>query len=179
MEELEKLAKRAEEFGFSHAGVLNADTLSVRSEVRDMCAADKCHLYGKSWMCPPGCGSLEESREKLVGYTGGIIVQTTGQMEDDYDYETMMEAGKTQKENFFAFRKILRSEYPNMLALSSGGCELCESCTYPDEPCRQPDDAIPSMEAFGLVVSDVCTKNQLGYYYGPQTITYTGCYLLV
>ena len=34
-----------------------------------------------------------------------------------------------------------------------------------------------SMEAFGLLVSEVCTKNGLSYYYGPKTITFTACIL--
>ena len=175
---LEELVQRAEGAGFSHAGILDASTLWVRQEVRDMCRADKCHLYNRSWMCPPACGSLEENREKILKYRFGIIVQTTGELEDDYDVETMMEAGSQQKKRFFSFRRELLAEYPELLALSSGGCELCEKCSYPDAPCRFPKDAMPSMEAFGLVVSDVCTSNGVGYYYGPKTITYTGCYLL-
>jgi hypothetical protein len=34
------------------------------------------------------------------------------------------------------------------------------------------------MEAYGLLVSDVCQKAGLPYYYGKQTITYTSCILL-
>lgn len=179
MDEMSRVAVNAEKYGFSHAGVLRAESLRLRSEVRDMCSADKCQMYGKSWMCPPACGSLEENTQKITPYKAGIIVQTTGQLEDDYDYEGMTEAGRLQKERFFAFGDILRKNYPDMLALSSGGCELCKACTYPDAPCRHPESATPSMEAFGLLVSDVCKSNGMGYYYGPQTITYSACYLLV
>ena len=34
------------------------------------------------------------------------------------------------------------------------------------------------MEAYGLVVSQVCQDSGLPYYYGPQTITYTACVLI-
>ena len=34
-----------------------------------------------------------------------------------------------------------------------------------------------SMEAYGLLVSDVCRRSGLGYYYGTGTMTYTSCVL--
>jgi predicted metal-binding protein len=113
-----------------------------------------------------------------MGYKSGIIVQTTGELEDDFDYEAMKEADDRQRRSFASFRDELAREYPNLLALGNGSCNVCPACAYPD-PCRNPLRAISSMEAFGLVVSDVCTKNGVGYYYGPRTITYTGCYLLI
>ncbi len=174
---MEHLVDEALSFGFSHAAMLDSATLVLRTEVRDMCAANRCHLYGKSWMCPPALGSLEESAKAISGYRRGLIVQTTGELEDDFDYETMRDTGSKQKERIQAFRRVLEARYPNLLAMTCGGCELCDSCTYPDAPCRHPEDALSSMEAFGLVVSDVCRDNGIAYYYGPKTITYTGCYL--
>ena len=34
------------------------------------------------------------------------------------------------------------------------------------------------MEAYGLLVSQVCKDNDLGYYYGKDTVTYTGLMLV-
>jgi predicted metal-binding protein len=175
---MDGLVKRALEHGFSHASPLDASTLAVRSEVRDMCRADKCRHYAKSWMCPPHCGTLEENARVMSEYESGIIVQTTREMEDDFDYDAMRDAGLRQKELFASFRAELEADYPSLLALGNGTCEICEKCACPASACRFPDKAISSMEAFGLVVSDVCEKNGLGYYYGAKTITYTGCYLL-
>jgi predicted metal-binding protein len=175
---MDEIVGRALEFGFSHAGTLEVSTLEVRSEVRDMCGADKCGFYGKNWMCPPACGGLEGNAKIIENYRAGVIVQTTGKLEDDFDYEAMLEADLKQRRLFAAFRDELAAIYPNLLALGNGSCKLCEPCPYP-EPCRHPDRAFSSMEAFGLVVSDVCLKNGVKYYYGPKTLTYTGCYLLI
>jgi predicted metal-binding protein len=172
------LVERALKHGFSHASLLSASTLEVRSEVRDMCRADKCNRYGKNWMCPPHCGTLEDNERRVSEYESGLIVQTTGELEDDFDYEAMRDAGLRQKGLFDSFRDELLNDYPGLLPLANGTCEVCEKCACPDSSCRFPEKAISSMEAFGLVVSDVCEKNGLGYYYGPKTITYTGCYLL-
>lgn len=176
--DIQSLVDRALALGFSHAGALDAATLRPRQEVRGMCAAGRCNGYGKCWTCPPHCGDLEENRRILARYSAGLLVQTTAELEDDFDYETMQAAGQKQKELFRAFLRELRREYPDLLPLGSGGCGLCPSCTCPGAPCRHPEEATQSMEAFGLVVSDACADNGMKYYYGPGTLTYTGCYLV-
>jgi predicted metal-binding protein len=143
-----------------------------------MCAADRCHSYGKCWTCPPACGTLEEIAEKAAGYRRGVLLQSTGQMEDDFDVDCMMETERLQKERFQALVERVREVEPDCLPMASGACQICAACTCPDAPCRFPDRAIPSMEAYGLVVSEICQQSNLPYYYGPKTITYTSCVLL-
>lgn len=173
-----KITELAKAQGFSQAALLDCRTIELKPEVRQMCEANTCHMYGKCWSCPPGCGSLETCREKIAGYRYGILVQTTGQLEDDLDGETMMETEALHKEHFYAFERVLRKQYPDMLAIGAGCCTKCAECTYPDEPCRFPKEAFSSMEAYGMVVTQICQANGLAYYYGPCTITYTSCYLL-
>lgn len=143
-----------------------------------MCASSACHMYGKCWSCPPGCGSLEECEKNIRKYKTGIIVQTVGELEDELDGETMMETEALHKKNFYAFEQKLRELYPDMLALGAGACRRCKVCTYPDSPCRFPKKMFSSMEAYGMLVTQVCQANDLKYYYGPCTIAYTSCYLL-
>ena len=168
----------AKESGFTAAGVLDPSTIELRQEVRDMCAEDKCHAYGHNWTCPPHCGTLEECRGRIKKYQTGIIVQTTGQLEDSLDYEAMMDTAALHKKNLVAFFQKVQETYPNALCLGAGGCSICEKCSCPDSPCRFPQKAFSSMEGYGMVVSDVCKNNGIPYYYGENTITYVGCYLL-
>lgn len=177
-ETIDLAVRRALELGFSHAARLDAETLEPLDEVRAMCAADRCGLYANCWTCPPGCGTIEENAQAISRYRVGIIVQTTSALKDDFDYEGMQALGEAHAKCFRALHLALRDTFPGLLALGAGGCKLCEACTYPDAPCRRPLEAQSSMEAYGLLVSDVCQKNGLGYYYGPGTMTYTGCFLL-
>ena len=174
----QELLALAERCGFDHAGMMNMGALCFDPAVREMCAADRCRNYDRSWACPPACGTLEEISEKAARYIRGILLQSTGQMEDDFDLDAIEETEKLQKNRFYRFVKELRKVYPHCLPMASGGCRLCESCTYPDAPCRNPELAIPSMEAYGLMVSKVCMDAGVGYYYGPRTITYTACVLV-
>lgn len=178
MFDLEELKKQGEQIGFSHVALLDCSTVELRPEVRQMCEANTCHMYGKNWTCPPGCGSLEECRKNVARYQYGLIVQTVGELEDELDGETMMETEALHREHFFAFEKVLRRKFPGMLAMGTGCCTKCQQCTYPDAPCRFPGESFSSMEAYGMLVTQVCQANSLDYYYGPNTISYTSCYML-
>ncbi len=178
MSTTQEILQMAQECGFSHVGELNTQALEFMPEVRDMCAADRCGKFGTCWTCPPGCGTLDEVAARASKYSRGVLLQTTAQMEDDFDVEAMQQAEQDQKRSFEQFVEQLRREYPDCLPMATGGCTLCPQCTYPDAPCRFPKKAIPSMEAYGLLVSKVCEQSGLPYYYGPLTLTYTSCVLI-
>lgn len=171
------LIKLAGEIGFSHYGSVNMDALVPSAEVRAMCAADRCQLYGRSWGCPPACGSIAHFRQIIAQYSQGILVQTTADLEDPFDISAMAAAEKLHKSHFDTLVRQTRLLMPDCFPMASGGCTRCRKCTYPHRPCRHPDKRCFSMEACGLMVSDVCTKSGLSYYYGPNTMTYTACIL--
>ena len=87
----EKAAQLAEKIGFSHTGFFRADALVFLQQIRDVCATGKCGKYNKCWSCPPACGTLEEIRERVKAYEWGILLQSTGELEDEFDGEAMME----------------------------------------------------------------------------------------
>lgn len=178
MPDIEKLLHMAEEAGFAHAAPLDPATIELKDEVRDMCADNSCGQYDKRWSCPPGCGELTECARRIAGYHTGLLVQTVGELEDSMDVEAMMETEAEHKAHFQSLYAALRREYPDLLALGAGCCTQCPVCSYPDEPCRFPDKMVSSMEAYGMLVLDVCRKNGLTYYYGPNTIAYTSCFLV-
>ncbi len=177
MAEYEKLISLAKACGFTEAGPLDASSLEFMPEVRDMCAA--CRSYGKSWACPPACGTLEEMRQKVNKYSRGLLVQTVGKLEDSYDWDGIQQTFRKLGKSYQKLWGDLLPTYPGLLAMGTGTCNNCASCTYTqNKPCRFPDRQTASMESCGLLVSKVCADNNLPYYYGPGTIAYTACFLL-
>lgn len=174
----EQLRDLAMELGFSHTAPLDCATIELKPEVRQMCASNTCGQYGKRWSCPPGCGTLEDCQAQLAGKTAGILVQSVGDIEDGFDFEAMMDIEQAHKQRFLAMYDRLREQGHSALAIGSGCCTLCQDCTYPEKPCRFPQRRVASMEAFGMLVVDVCKANGLGYYYGPDKMAYTSCFLL-
>ena len=173
----EKMIELGKEAGFDAAGKLDPKTILLHEEVREMCAEGKCKAYGHNWTCPPACGDLSYCRSVIARCEEGVIIQTIGQLEDSMDYEAMMDTAARHKQNFMRMAELVKSVYPKALCLGAGGCTVCEKCNYP-EPCRFPEKAFSSMEGYGMLVSEVCTKNNVPYYYGENTIAFVGCCLL-
>ena len=173
-----ELISMALDAGFSLAQRIDPATITPMDAVRDMCAVDKCKSYDKNWACPPACGSVEACAAKISSFNCGVIVETTGDLEDDFDFESMAETAKRHGENFTALtRKIRENTDEPILPLGSGGCSNCKECTYPDAPCRFPDRMVHPMEGYGILISDVCKKNNVLYNHGRGTLTYVGCFL--
>lgn len=164
--------------GFDKSAPLRSDALVFREEVRAMCRADRCRSYNKTWTCPPGCGTLEEMRRKVSAFTDGILVETIGKMEDEFDFESIEAAAALHKRRFEALVSALRKKGYSLLPMGAGRCTICRECTYPDAPCRAPERAMPSMEAAGLLVSDVCERCNIPYYNGKNTTTFIACVLI-
>lgn len=164
------------ELGFTVAVPLNIDTLRPREDVRAMCAADKCHAYGKNWTCPPHCGTLAECETQMKNYSRGILLQTVGHMEKTIDSKAYRRTEQRFLELFHQFSDLIRETHPDALCLGAGGCRICKICAWP-EPCRFPEKACSSMEGYGLFVTEVCRDNGAKYHHGERTITYTACVL--
>lgn len=166
----------AKELGFDAFVPFDPAILEARQDIRDMCNADKCMIYGKNWGCPPYCGSVEECQNKIRSYTRGILLQTTGHMTKTIDSRCYQETERRHLELFYAFADTARELYPSALCLGAGGCRICKKCAYP-ESCRFPEKTMSSMEGYGLFVTQVCRDIDVPYYYGEKTITYTACIL--
>jgi len=169
-------AETALALGFDVAFPLDPKALEPRDHVRAMCAQDKCGSYGKNWTCPPACGTLAECRDRMHHYRHGLLLQTVGHMRKDIDAKCYRETERRHLEQLRALADRLRRTHPDLLALGAGGCRICRTCAYP-EPCRFPDRAEASMEAYGLFVTEVCRASGADYHHGPRTVTYTACVL--
>lgn len=65
-----QLLEQARSLGFDTAVPLDPATLEAREDIRAMCSADKCRIYGRNWGCPPHCGTVEECQQKMHIYSG-------------------------------------------------------------------------------------------------------------
>ncbi|MGI6221428.1 MAG: DUF2284 domain-containing protein [Coriobacteriales bacterium] len=175
---LQRVIELAKTHGFEFVATTTADRLQVREEVRAMCAADSCHAYGRNWACPPAIGGLDEFQAKIDSFSDVVVVETVMELEDKFDFETMMEAEQLHKQRLEAFADEVRGIVDECMPLGAGTCTLCQECTYPHAPCRFPERQIVSMEAAGLVVSDVCNAADIAYNHGSDHICYVSCILL-
>ncbi|MGI6168486.1 MAG: DUF2284 domain-containing protein [Christensenellales bacterium] len=173
----EQLFSAAREAGFDYVTELDPSLINPLEELRQMCESNRCGNYNKNWACPPGSGTLEELKALCTGYEKGLLVQSVGELEDSFDIEGMEHTGSLHKKRTNALNETLKGCFDDVLPMGAGACEICESCAYP-EPCVHPDKRVVSLEAFGVFVSKLCEDCGAKYNHGPNTITYTGCFLL-
>ena len=173
---MEELLEQAKALGFDAVAVLDPSALQARQDVREMCRWDQCRIYGKNWGCPPHCGTLEDCQKKMHAYAHGILVQTVGYQTKTIDSRCYRETERRHLRQFYALAEAVKQRYPDALCLGAGGCRVCGTCAYP-EPCRFPEKAVSSMEAYGLFVTQVCRDAGVPYHYGDRTIAYTACIL--
>lgn len=168
----------ADSVGFEQTGECPTSLVRVNEQVRDMCGSGKCPTYNTNWACPPACGDLDYYQGRIDSYSTCFLVQTVGQLEDSFDIEGIEDYAKLHAERVKKFAREVRNEDPTVMILGTGTCTNCAQCTYPDEPCRFPNEQMTSMEGAGIWVSDLCTKANVPYNHGPNTIAYTSCVLM-
>lgn len=174
----EQVREILNETGFEAIGACPASEVKARPEVRDMCAADKCQSYDRNWCCPPAVGPVEKWQEVFDQGEQFIVAQTIVDKEDDFDFEAIMEGGKLNRERFQQVAEKIQEAGLPAKVFSSGTCMNCKECTYPDAPCRFPDKQQVSVEAAGLIVSELCTLADIPYNYGTYQMAFTGAVLI-
>ena len=76
-------------------------------------------------------------------------------------------------EGYLQLEELVKPLLGRHLHLSCGGCGLCERCARrDDEPCRFPDKAMASLEAYGVNVYQTTRSTKLKYINGQNTVTY-------
>lgn len=165
--------EKIKELGVHEYGIIPVENVPFEHEVREMCAANRCGSYAKTWCCPPGCGTEEECREKCMKYKNVLVFSTKGDLEDSFDFEGMTEAMVRHKAVSKKVRLLFKETFgDDFFALSSEGCGNCEKCTYPDAPCRFPDDMMPSVESYGIMVYKEAAAAGIHYINGANTVTF-------
>lgn len=164
--------------GATKATVIQAKDIVLSATFRDICARNSCGMYGRCWMCPPDIGDIEPLMAQVRSYRYGLLYQTISNLEDSFDFEGMQEAGKNHvwlSQRIEAFMMPILEKH---LHLTCGGCRLCERCAKLDGlPCRKPEQALSSMEGYGIDVSSTCKPTELKYINGQNTVTYFGIVL--
>ncbi len=173
------LVSLARSVDFDHAELIEASQIICDASFRDQCASNACGIYGKCWMCPPDVGEIEPLMAELRQYPKALLYQSIFSLEDSFDFEGMQKGGRLHHERSHALEALLRQEgCTDYLHLSKGGCGLCPTCAKVEgEPCRFPDKALPSLEAYGVNVSATVKDTSMKYINGVNTVTYFGMVL--
>ena len=175
----ERLKDEALSLGAYRASVIRAEDITTDRAFREMCEKNSCGVYGKCYMCPPDVGDIDELMAEVREYEYALVYQTVTELEDSFDFEGMVEAKRKTYPLSQKLRKIFSEIKPlRVLHLGAGGCGVCKVCAKREgTPCRFPDLATASLEAYGINVSALAKAAGMKYINGQDTVTYFGAVL--
>ncbi len=153
---------------------ITQDDIVLEPSLRSYCKANQCGQYGTNWMCPPGVETYEEVTKELRSCRDGILMQMIYKIEDSYDVEGWEKAFELFNCKLTDVIAEIANHIPkkDLLCLGGGSCRVCEECTMKTgEPCRYPDQAIASVEAYGVEVSSTVVNVGLKYNNGANTVS--------
>ena len=173
-----KLKEEIEKLGVAGAALLPVSEIPFDPELRKSCEMNRCGIYGKNWACPPLVGPVEELIATAKTYDTALVFENVYKISDSFDIEGMQEASERHKKLARAIND-LPTRPKDSIMLGAGGCDFCDVCAAAeDKPCRFPEKAFASLEAYGDYVSELAAACGLKYINGVNTITYFGAVLL-
>lgn len=152
------------------------DALVFSSRVRAVCEQE-CPRYGKTWSCPPAVGDLQVCIDRCRSYPQGLLIVSLGETKDASDFEKALKTRPTHEALTRQVAELLKKQGAAPFVLSAQSCDLCESCTCPDAPCRHPEQMFPCVESHGIVVPALAEKSGIDLSYGNNVIAWVSLLL--
>ena len=168
----------AREIGFDHIAEIRVDDVVTSEGLTASCNPRACRKYGSCWTCPPGVGTFSEILGDITSRDAGVLVETVRDGVDHYeDWDLIDEARMLHNSKLDQLADAMRAELPNVMEFSTGGCDLCSPCSYPDAPCMKPEQRRESLSAHGVAVGATCENAGLEYSFENGRVRFVGMIL--
>lgn len=146
--------------------------LEFNDRIRWICEHE-CPMYGKSWACPPGVGTVDACRETCLGYENCLLISTIVEVEDITNIEETLATRPEHEDITNQVRDILRELGEEPYVLSTEACTICDRCAYLDgQPCRFPEKMHPCVESHGINVVPMLESRGLQFQFGANVVTW-------
>ena len=172
MMDLELLEQQLSELPLYAYFYIDPKSLEFSERIRWICEHE-CPMYGRTWACPPGVGSVESCKEKCLGYNNCLVIGTITECDD---IASMEQSLATRPEHEAITGKVMgmfREQGAEPYVLSTEACAVCERCAILDgQPCRMPGRMHPCVESHGINLIPTLEENGLDFQYGSNIITW-------
>jgi len=151
---------------------IDPEKLEFSSRIRWICEHE-CPMYGKSWACPPGVGSVEECSARCARYQNCLMISTITEVADIADMEATLATRPEHEAVTNQVRDLMRAQGIEPYVLSTEACAACERCAIADGlPCRRPDRMHPCIESHGINILPLLEELGLAFQYGENVVTW-------
>ena len=151
---------------------LSPEELEFSQRIRWICE-NECPMYGKTWACPPGVGSVEECRQKCTCYVNCLMIATITEVNDIANIEETLSTRGPHEALTNQVRDLMQEQGVFPYTLSTEACALCERCAYLEGlPCRLPEKMHPCVESHGINILPLLETLGLEFQYGENVVTW-------
>lgn len=151
--------------------------LEFSDRVRHICQTE-CAMYGKSWACPPGVGTVEQCKAKCLSYHKALLISSLTEVADIADLEATLATRRDHEDLTDRVGDILRAHGLEPYILSTEACAICGRCAILDgKPCRHPEKMHPCVESQGINIIPTLEENGLEFQYGQNVVTWVSLLL--
>lgn len=146
--------------------------LEFSDRVRWICEHE-CPMYGKSWACPPGVGSVASCKAKCLAYPECLMIATITEVTDISDIDETLTTRADHEEVTNQVRDLMRAQGVEPYVLSTEACAQCKRCAILDaKPCRCPEHMHPCVESHGINLLGLLDEQGLAFQYGENVVTW-------
>ena len=151
---------------------LDPKELEFSSRIRWICEHE-CPMYGRSWACPPGVGTVDCCQGKCLSYENCLLISTIVEVRDITDIEETLATRPDHEAVTNEVRDIMRELGTEPYVLSTEACALCDRCAILDgNPCRFPEKMHPCVESHGINVVPMLESRGLAFQFGANVVTW-------
>ena len=150
---------------------IQTDELAFSERIRYICEHE-CPMYGKTWACPPGTGTVEECRLRCMEFKDALMIATVTEVGDISSIEETLATRGDHEEITAMAADMVKAQAEEVYVLSSEACAICDECAYPDGPCRHPELMNPCIESHGIILSEIAEKYGVDFQYGGNIVTW-------
>ena len=146
--------------------------LEFNDRIRWICEHE-CPMYGKTWACPPGVGSVECCKAKCLSYENCLMISTIVEVDDISNIEETLATRPQHEAITDQVGDLLRQQGVEPHILSTEACAICDRCAILDgQPCRFPDKMHPCVESQGINVVPVMESCGMEFQFGCNVVTW-------
>ena len=151
---------------------INPKELEFSDRIRWICEHE-CPMYGKSWACPPGVGSVAACRGKCMGFENCLMISTIVEVEDITNIDETLATRPEHEAVTNQVAAVMRELGAEPYVLSTEACAICERCAILDgQPCRFPEKMHPCVESHGINVVPILESRGLEFQFGTNVVTW-------
>ena len=146
--------------------------LEFNNRIRWICE-NECPMYGKSWACPPGVGSLNQCKGKCLQHENCLLISSIVEVDDIADMEETLATRPDHEALTNEVAAIMEEMGVKPYILSTEACTVCERCAMLDgQPCRFPEKMHPCVESHCINVVPILESHGLEFQFGANVVTW-------